>query len=143
MFHRNRVRTVLVLGCFVFVAPICTSTGRAEQLDPTKISQQIESLLVARAMPDDLQTTKAAPVAERPAPFRPQLRGLVLRDQDHGTALISNENSRVSVVTLRRDRNGVYADKVTLDERTFVVADFSESSVILRAENGSSTILVK
>jgi hypothetical protein len=143
VFHLNHAQAVFALGFLVFVGPVSTSIGWADQLDPTKISKQIESLLSGRALPDDSQTTEATPVAERPAPFRLQLRGIVLRDQDHGTAIISDNDSPTCMVTLRRDLHGVSAQQVRLDGRTLVVADFSERSVMLRTEDHSFSILVQ
>jgi hypothetical protein len=109
--------------------------------DPTVPSPQIKSQLENASLSKNL--LPEGPATSRANPFALTLKGLVLRDDDHGTAIIALNETHVCVVSLQRDRLNAGQTLAKLGETIFSVTGFSDSTIRLQSLDGQQQFLVK
>ena len=105
------------------------------QSDPTEPSQMLAELLQSPAVRAALPVEELPPAHSPPAAFdaaQLRLRGLVLRDAAHGTALISAGGSRLYMVELRRAEASAEPQLLNVGGALFTVESFSGSGIVLR-----------
>ena len=103
--------------------------------DPTEPSRMLAELLQSPAVRAALPAEELPPAQSPPAAFdasQLRLRGLVLRDASHGTALLSAGGSRLYMVELRRADATAEPQLLNVAGVLFTVEDFSGSGVVLR-----------
>ena len=143
MTYLRLKRTTVIFGCLMLLPTISGTAEGIEQLDPTKPSSEIESLLAAEHPITNTQPKPARRETNPVTSFQPRLRGMVLRDSDHGTALISISNSQTQWVPLRRVQPNSPGNKVTLAGANFVVINFTESAIVLQSTDGSRQYVIQ
>jgi len=137
-----RVATVAV--CLIGVVPTCVSRATAEDTadsvpvdaalsaDPTAPGEALARLLTSAAGAAPDEAAESVPVADAPSPRDLRLKGLVIRDADHGTALLSINGGRSYVVSLHRRSLETAPYRITVGDVEFTVVDFDHSSVTLQ-----------
>jgi len=101
----------------------------ADHPDPTVPSPQIVKRLELDSESSKGQPTQSI-VAKKLLLPRLRLKAIVLRDNDHGTALVSNGGSEVYLVKLRRTEiNGT--QRFIIGGLSLAVKDFSKSTLIM------------
>ena len=112
----------------------------ADENDPTAPSPQIAELLAADA------TVPAASDHQQSGPQRVmpsvKLKAMVLRDSNHGSALISVAGSEPCLVPLSRNPLGVTGFSLAIGGERFLVVDFSRSHVLLRSADTGVDLVV-
>ena len=110
--------------------------------DPTTPSPQLVAKINAANFADSAQAPSATPTPSGSRPVHLKLLGLMLRDRDNGTAIVSLNGSRVRVIPLQRQRLAE-RDIVEFDDRSFVLADFTQTTLVLESPDGSREFLLK
>lgn len=104
----------------------------AETADPTTPSASIAE----RLRPEKEIAPKLQPLVDagsKPAPpIHLRLKGIVLRDKDNGTAILSLGSKEYYSITLRRAGADSETVVLQLDDKRLALKDFSESCVILQ-----------
>jgi len=120
----------------------------ADGVDPTTPSSQITDLLRmhggALTGPDKLKEHDENRKGNEPSIDRPVLRlkAIVLRDQDHGTAIISNNEIEIYVITLRRTDLQDTSRALSIGGISLMVKDFSESSVTMQSLDKTQQFII-
>lgn len=161
------MRTILCLACVLACcsveaqetrldAPESDAPTSAARRDPTAPSAEIlERLNLATPMVDAFAGEPAAPApadeVAQVAPAFPEiiLKGLVLSDSDHGTALLEAAGRRVTVRLSREPADAAVLPAANASRLSgfsiqgieFYVLDFSDRSLLLQAAD--RTILVQ
>lgn len=130
---RRQAKCILVAAALVLID---TTSSRAESADPTTPSPSIAARLAEEA--DVERHQPGIEVAEpKTPPLHFRLKGIVLRDSDNATALISVEGSPVKdaqsyVVTLRRANLHSASNCLNMAGMHLAVKDFSETCIVMQ-----------
>lgn len=121
-------------SCLVAVALLLADAGftRADQFDPTKPSLQITERLATDK--DDVgRQPERADESRTLLPGQLRLKAIVLRDSDNGTALVSEGDSVVHVIALRRETLPSTSARLSIGRMHLVLTDFSDLFIVMEA----------
>jgi hypothetical protein len=118
------------------------SSAVADDADPTTPSAQITERMMVHE--NRLPSPSVATVSSAPSLPRPSLRlkAIVLRDPDHGTAIVSCNATETCVVMLQRNKLQSTTNAFHVGGMTLTVKDFSESSVIMQSLDQKQQFLI-
>ncbi|MEP3899723.1 hypothetical protein [Rhodopirellula bahusiensis] len=111
--------------------------------DPTVPSPQIKAILLAAQSVTTTHAPKTSKTSIDAQSLNLRLLGLMLTDSDNGIAIVSLNSSRGRAIPLRRSVNGAERTVLKFDAQTFVLVDFSETSVVFETLSGSSRFVLK
>ena len=136
--HRICVSSVVLLSTVIGSASVS-----AESQDPTSPSPQITALLGNTSSLVSVKPEIKGEANVNSKALQLTLRALVLRDLDHGTAIIGVNGRSARVIPLRREQLDVRSSRIKLGEAIFVLTDFSDSVVVLQSLDGSRKLTLK
>lgn len=114
--------------------------------DPTAPSSQITDLLMMHggAMSNADKEENKNEIEDEPSVKRPilRLKAIVLRDQDNGTAIISNNDSENYVITLQRTHLLENSRALSIGGISLMVKEFAEASVTLQSLDNTQQFIV-
>jgi len=118
----------------------------ADGVDPTAPSSQITDLLMMHggAISGADKEENKNEIEDEPSVKRPilRLKAIVLRDQDNGTAIISNNDSENYVITLQRTHLLENSRALSIGGISLMVKEFAEASVTLQSLDNTQQFIV-
>ncbi len=144
----TKIRPAIHRAPIILITFLMTLTtdqvGFADQTDPTQASDVITGLLTRFNQMPEVPPSIVVPDAEPPYAF-PEIRlqAMVLRDPDHGSALISFGNESRIFVPLRRSTADTAAQRFTIDNVTLVLEDFSPHTILMRRLDTNEPIFIR
>jgi len=127
---------------------INTAPSLADGVDPTTPSSQITDLLMmhggALTVPSKKEDKNGNESGDEPSIKLPVLRlkAIALRDQDNGTAIISNNNIENYVITLQRSHLQDTSHALSIGGIPMMVKEFSESSVTMQSLDNTQQFII-
>lgn len=119
---------VATMFALLGVFPQSTSYGWPPAHDPTTPSSQITERLLSPKPNSSVQDKGE----KKPNLRRLRIRAMVFRTRDHGTALVSIDDSKSHLIQLRRSSTHDEAHHLNIGGMQLRVVGFSESSITLQ-----------
>ncbi len=113
--------------------------------DPTQLSPQITELLnqlQPPAVPAAEDSSKDADEKEKEEPFLVRLKGIVMRDAEHGSALLAIDKDQYIRVPLKRANARDEPYQLSLNGMNYEIESFSSSSLKLKNMNNGQVLII-
>ncbi|MCA9216162.1 MAG: hypothetical protein KDB27_24005 [Planctomycetales bacterium] len=116
-------------------APTSLATIVVLVLGSSAVGDASDPTIPSKAITERLQTTATSSLAQHvenkllTVPL--QIKAIILKDRDHGTALLSDGDSKLIVVKLRRSSLGTWRARFAVHGSEYEIRDFSESAIVV------------